>query len=424
MSNFQQQRMKFLVDEAKQILKYLDENDGPGINNIDQILQHVYLSNYQNATNKQVLRQYRIKEILFINESKKTDETMKLYEELEINHNYLYAIDGNVKFTEFMELVEHAYDLIVKAITSKKNILIHCSAGISRSPTVVIYYVLKRYYLLNLKNVIAEIGILETKDEIKKEIPTIKINARKIVNPFKSYLINAIRLVKNRRVCIQPNSYFIQMLLSSEQALKQVFYKAVNEKLMKIGQNLDENDESEESEEDEVEETTKKYEDDSTVEIIDDDKKGKSKPEEDDINESIEIIEDDVIEKEKAKLIKKKEKEKEKPKKEQKKKEPKEKESKPEKEKEPKEKDPKESEETKEKESKEKEKESKEKEKESKEKEKESKEKEKESKEKEKESKEKESKEKEPKEKDTKESKDDNSDITNLLDDLNGEDLI
>ena len=44
-------------------------------------------------------------------------------------------------------LIEIGYNFIDNAITSKKNILVHCMAGVSRSASVVIYYFMKKYGL-------------------------------------------------------------------------------------------------------------------------------------------------------------------------------------------------------------------------------------------------------------------------------------
>lgn len=74
-----------------------------------------------------------------------------------------------------MPMIEVAYDFINKAIEEKKNILVHCQMGISRSSSAIIYYYMKK----------TNIGYTDAEQYVKSK--------RSIVNPnpsFKTQLSN------------------------------------------------------------------------------------------------------------------------------------------------------------------------------------------------------------------------------------------
>lgn len=75
-------------------------------------------------------------------------------------------------------------DIIDCNLYHNQNIFIHCHAGISRSATVVIYYVLLK---------LIELPIKQT-----------------------DYLSKAIKIVKDQRSCIHPNNGFLQLLFKIE----------------------------------------------------------------------------------------------------------------------------------------------------------------------------------------------------------------
>lgn len=78
-------------------------------------------------------------------------------------------------------------DIIDAALFHQQNILVHCHAGISRSATLVIYYVLLKVIELPIKQ--------------------------------EDHLYNAIVLVKSQRPCVCPNDGFLQLLEKIEDEL-------------------------------------------------------------------------------------------------------------------------------------------------------------------------------------------------------------
>lgn len=78
-------------------------------------------------------------------------------------------------------------DIIDAALFHNQNILVHCHAGISRSATLVIYYVLLK---------LVELPIKQT-----------------------NYLYKAVKHVKDQRSCVCPNSGFVRLLERIEDEL-------------------------------------------------------------------------------------------------------------------------------------------------------------------------------------------------------------
>jgi predicted protein tyrosine phosphatase len=199
----------YIPKKVQEIKKYLDQNAGPGINTIDQITPHIFISSYSVACDARVLRQYKIKNVLYLNGCASPKHILKLYKELEVTQDHIFMQDSVMKYDEFSEILETAYKIILGIVENKKNILIHCEQGISRSPTIVMYYLLKRFYLLSLKISMEEFQKTGKKEKLKN-----------LIDPFDSRLLEIVKLVKTRRACIYPNLYFVNLLLIVEQNLK------------------------------------------------------------------------------------------------------------------------------------------------------------------------------------------------------------
>ena len=53
-----------------------------------------------------------------------------------------------------MKYFDEAYEFIIKYLSNKDNVYVHCEAGISRSPTIVIAYIMKAYKWSVLKSLV------------------------------------------------------------------------------------------------------------------------------------------------------------------------------------------------------------------------------------------------------------------------------
>lgn len=70
-------------------------------------------------------------------------------------------------------MIEIAYHFINHSIRSNKNVLVHCMAGVSRSVSLVVYYLMKKYYLTYdtaLKMVKNKRGIANPNDSFRHQL--------------------------------------------------------------------------------------------------------------------------------------------------------------------------------------------------------------------------------------------------------------
>lgn len=128
-----------------------------------EIIEHLYLGS-QDCCELIVLKQYNITHVLSIG----VEATIK---QANIVYQFVHCLD--LPESKLEELLNKCIPFIDEVIKNCGNILVHCNAGISRSPTVIIgYLILKKHYSF----------------------------------------FDAFNLVKMKRNSIQPNSGFLQQL--------------------------------------------------------------------------------------------------------------------------------------------------------------------------------------------------------------------
>jgi protein-tyrosine phosphatase len=140
---------------------------------VSKIDSHIYLSSYKMANNKKALKKYNIKNILTIMPDCQTCKKMQKYK----NIKYMQVNKKDVKTENLQSEFEKTFKFIDDAVNAGENILIHCYAGISRSPTIIAAYLMKKYNM--------------NRD-------------------------NALKYLKNKRNIIKPNSGFMEQLKKYE----------------------------------------------------------------------------------------------------------------------------------------------------------------------------------------------------------------
>ena len=105
---------------------------------IDHVKHGVCLSNWESATDENLLKENNIHAVLCINNIPKQSHELKLYKKLGIQHFQINAEDSeNIDLKKWFEktniIIEHY-------VAHGKKILVHCTAGISRSVTIVMAY--------------------------------------------------------------------------------------------------------------------------------------------------------------------------------------------------------------------------------------------------------------------------------------------
>lgn len=113
-------------------------------NDISHIYKFIHISNYNTSKDIRLLKKLNIDAVLYIGASPKSTTTLQTYDDHGITHKFIYMTD--TIDTDIQEGCDKACDFINKITKQKKNILIHCRKGVSRSPTVVAYYLMKLLY--------------------------------------------------------------------------------------------------------------------------------------------------------------------------------------------------------------------------------------------------------------------------------------
>ncbi|CAF1212366.1 unnamed protein product [Didymodactylos carnosus] len=104
----------------------------------DQIDDHVWLGNLGSSENYQMLDMYNISHVLTVLDYEPTytadDQRIRLY---------IPAQD--VSSTDLLTQFDQCYQFIDLATRNEQNVLIHCYAGRSRSGTIALMYMMKKY---------------------------------------------------------------------------------------------------------------------------------------------------------------------------------------------------------------------------------------------------------------------------------------
>lgn len=139
-----------------------------------QVLPHLSLGNMRDASNISVLTRLNIRYILNVTAKAATYSIPSGFQ-----YKHLEAADNG--FQNLRQFFEEAFEFIDSAKAANTGVLIHCQAGISRSPTIAIAYLMKNYLMP---------------------------------------MADAYKFVKTKRSIISPNLNFMGQLWEFEQVLK------------------------------------------------------------------------------------------------------------------------------------------------------------------------------------------------------------
>jgi hypothetical protein len=139
-----------------------------------QVLPYLFLGNMRDASDPAALRRLGIKFVLNV-----TAKPPVYAPEPDIVYKQLEAADNGVQ--NLRQFFEDAFDFIDLAKNASSGVLIHCQAGVSRSPTIAVAYLMKYYPMA---------------------------------------MSEAYKFVKTRRSIISPNLNFMGQLFEFEQGLR------------------------------------------------------------------------------------------------------------------------------------------------------------------------------------------------------------
>lgn len=191
---------KHIEDELAKIDKYLKQEVGPGMSKFSEITPHIYITNWAGACNHTYLKDKIIELVVCISKEKKTKDELKVYNRLHIQHVSIPIADDPRE--NISVHLDKFYEMMHSSIMEEKNIVVHCETGSSSSATLVLYYILRRYYATNFGK----------RDKLDRDL---------ISKQFK--LKSLIEYMKERRPCIEPNLGFVAQLLTAELILKKKY---------------------------------------------------------------------------------------------------------------------------------------------------------------------------------------------------------
>ena len=138
---------------------------------ISKIIDHLYLGNRQGAVDHDLLSRLNIKAVVTIGCSPPTHENMAYLKIGLLDHD-----NSNV-----LIYMDQVGDFIHSYISKGDNVFVHCQAGMNRSPTFVIGYLIKH------KNNTFQSAY----DIVKKKRPIIRIR-ESYITQLETYQINNI----------------------------------------------------------------------------------------------------------------------------------------------------------------------------------------------------------------------------------------
>lgn len=232
--DYARQERQWLEEAEREIVRCLDQKTGPGFGKLSETTSHVYITNLDTSLNIDILKENGIRAVLYLDNQNKSKEALKAYRDRKIDHMFVPMADDIE--ANIMGKFEPCYQYIHQWVEKEKKVLVHCAAGMSRSAAVVMYYFLKRYYVVN-----AGIEVKVTRD---------------LMDIRNYHIVRVVSMVKDCRPCVRPNPGFVRQLLLAERQLKHAVAQHYGRDLKKIADEEIEGDDS--SDEDDIERSGKK----------------------------------------------------------------------------------------------------------------------------------------------------------------------
>ena len=145
---------------------------------INKIIPYLYVSNWEASDNPQILSSNNIRAIITLETRPKSNSILNYYKTHNIDHMYIYIADApNANISEHFQ---DTYDFIKYHIERGDNVLVHCWAGVSRSATIALNYMIQSSY---------EAGKVYTCPcKFVEAVLDYARSQRNVINPYKGFL--------------------------------------------------------------------------------------------------------------------------------------------------------------------------------------------------------------------------------------------
>lgn len=104
---------------------------------INRVMDNLYIGNMIAARSKDILKAYNIKHIIQV-----SNDFQPPYAD---TYHYLWINVPDDLNTNLYEFFDGTYNFIEKYLKKYEPVLIHCAAGVSRSGTILIAYLMKKF---------------------------------------------------------------------------------------------------------------------------------------------------------------------------------------------------------------------------------------------------------------------------------------
>ncbi len=185
-----------IIYQIKTINNYLSRNASPGMTYFSEITSNIYICGYELSIDLELLKNYKIQNIINLSGVKKPENVKRGYAKMKINEWTLEV--GDSPEDDIAEYFDKTYDIIHESVRQKHHILVHSQNSISRSVAIVANYLLRRFYTINYTSM---------EDLVDGDY----------------FLLQILKFIKQSRTCAHPNAGFIKQLILEEYRLKQMF---------------------------------------------------------------------------------------------------------------------------------------------------------------------------------------------------------
>lgn len=144
---------------------------------INEIIPGLYISNWETSNNTDILDKNRIKAVITLEMSSKPEYILYYYKMRGIDNMQIQIPDfPNSDISKYFDIT---YNFIKKHLSKGENVLVHCAAGISRSSTIILNYIIRNIY---------EHGYVQ-KDpyNIVKDVIDYSRTRRSVINPNQGF---------------------------------------------------------------------------------------------------------------------------------------------------------------------------------------------------------------------------------------------
>jgi len=119
-------------------------------NELTEIIPGLFLSDWKSAEDYQLLMKHKIKAIITIETRFKNQSVLDFYRMHNIDWMYIYA--GDSPTDPLSRYFDVTANFIQDHLNKGENVLVHCWAGVSRSATIVLNYMIRDFIQTNGKN--------------------------------------------------------------------------------------------------------------------------------------------------------------------------------------------------------------------------------------------------------------------------------